>query len=82
MLDTHDHILSIKDSINVNDSNADAELELKLKVVGTCQILEKRFYRLTEIPDPSSVRPLAVLKKALPLVMAKYANGSQVARYL
>lgn len=34
-------------------------------VVGECMEVEKPFFRLTAPPDPSTVRPVPVLKKAL-----------------
>lgn len=34
-------------------------------IVGTCQRLEKPYLRLTSAPDPATVRPLPVLKRAL-----------------
>ena len=34
-------------------------------VRGTCQLLEKSYFRLTSAPDPKTVRPASVLKKAL-----------------
>lgn len=34
-------------------------------IIGTCEKIEKRYLRLTSAPDPSTVRPLPVLKKAL-----------------
>lgn len=36
-----------------------------VSLVGTCQDLEKSYFRLTSAPDPATVRPEAVLKKAL-----------------
>ena len=34
-------------------------------IVGTCEVIEKNYFRLTAPPNPSTVRPLHVLKKAL-----------------
>mmetsp|Transcript_969 Transcript_969/g.2667 ORF Transcript_969/g.2667 Transcript_969/m.2667 type:complete len:400 (-) Transcript_969:93-1292(-) len=42
-------------------------------IVGTSAALEKDFFRLTSQVDPSTVRPLAVLKRALAHVKAKWA---------
>lgn len=42
-------------------------------IVGTCQVLEKEYFRLNEIPDPNSVRPLPVLKKALDRLKSRFA---------
>nr|SVE73478.1 EOG090X0431 [Daphnia atkinsoni] len=36
-----------------------------LLIVGTCCEVEKPFFRLTAAPDPSTVRPVPILKKAL-----------------
>ncbi|CAI2348347.1 unnamed protein product [Caenorhabditis sp. 36 PRJEB53466] len=39
---------------------------------GTCQSIEKSFFRLTAAPDPSAVRPLGILRLALENVRNKY----------
>ena len=41
-------------------------------VVGQCQDLEKKYFRLTAAPNPLSVRPLAVLEKTLDLLKKKW----------
>ncbi|KAL3699330.1 hypothetical protein R1sor_017352 [Riccia sorocarpa] len=41
-----------------------------LTVRGTCQEIEKRYLRLTSAPDPSTVRPAEVLRKALAMVQS------------
>ena len=41
-----------------------------LLIVGTCCEVEKPFFRLTAAPDPSTVRPVHILKKALHKVRA------------
>jgi len=43
-------------------------------VVGRCQTLEKNYFRLTSAPNPDTVRPLAVLQKALDLLKRKWKN--------
>ena len=43
-------------------------------IVGTCQKLEKDYFRLTAPPDPSTVRPLHILKQSLELVRKKWKN--------
>ena len=49
-------------------------------VRGTCQSLEKSYFRLTSAPPPSSVRPLAVLRSALKRLKDKVReNGGVVA---
>lgn len=41
-------------------------------IVGTCQKLEKNYFRLTAPPRPESVRPLEVLKDTLELLKEKW----------
>lgn len=43
-------------------------------VVGRCQDLEKRYFRLTSAPNPDTVRPLAVLEKTLGFLKKKWKN--------
>jgi hypothetical protein len=45
-----------------------------MKIEGTCKILDKRYYRLTEIPDPADVRPEPVLRQALPYILDKFGR--------
>ena len=41
-------------------------------VVGTCQKLEKNYFRLTAPPKPEMVRPLPVMQKALAMIIDKW----------
>ena len=41
-------------------------------VIGRCQDLEKRYFRLTSAPNPDTVRPLQVLEKTLDLLKKKW----------
>lgn len=41
-------------------------------VVGTCETLEKRFFRLTSAPVPSQVRPERILRQTLELLKKKW----------
>lgn len=59
-------------------NNVDEDFNYKRRLVGTCQDLEKRYLRLTSAPDPSRVRPLNVLKKALEFVINKYNSNDEV----
>jgi len=46
-----------------------------LLVQGTCQTLEKSYFRLTSAPDPSTVRPEPVLRRALDRLVHLIATG-------
>jgi SAC3 family protein LENG8/THP3 len=41
-------------------------------IIGTCAELEKSYLRLTSAPDPSTVRPLKILKQTLELLKKKW----------
>ena len=41
-------------------------------VIGRCQDLEKKYFRLTSAPNPDTVRPLPVLEKTLDLLKKKW----------
>ena len=41
-----------------------------LHIIGTCLEIEKPFFRLTAAPDPSTVRPVPILRKALEKVIS------------
>ncbi|EPQ66539.1 Bgt-5100 [Blumeria graminis f. sp. tritici] len=41
-------------------------------VVGTCQVLEKRYFRLTSAPNPAQVRPEVILRQSLDLLKKKW----------
>jgi hypothetical protein len=43
-------------------------------VVGTCEVLEKRYLRLTSDPEPSCVRPERVLLKMFDIIKQKWAD--------
>lgn len=47
----------------------------KLKVVGTSSAMEKDYFRLTSPPDPSTVRPEKILKKAIVALRKKLRNN-------
>lgn len=41
-------------------------------IVGRCQDLEKRYFRLTSAPNPDTVRPLPILEKTLDFLKKKW----------
>ena len=47
---------------------------IKFIFKGTCEDLEKPYYRLTGLPDPNTIRPEHVLKKALNHILEKWKN--------
>jgi hypothetical protein len=56
------------------DSLGDYDPE-KLKIVGTCQEVEKSYFRLTSAPDPATVRPEPVLAQALTDLKRRFRGG-------
>jgi len=45
-------------------------------VVGLCQDLEKKYFRLTSAPNPDTVRPLPVLEKTLDFLKKKWKKDN------
>ncbi|CZT17653.1 related to leucine permease transcriptional regulator [Ramularia collo-cygni] len=48
-------------------------------IVGTCQTIEKNYFRLTAPPVPSTVRPVPVLEQALAHIKAKWTADKDYA---
>lgn len=75
-----DHGKKSSSSSNVNEAvyNDDGTLDLDaLRVVGTCERLEKPYLRLTSAPDPSTVRPVRVLKKTMEMLQKKWKERTE-----
>jgi len=53
-----------------------------MTVKGTCQTLEKPYFRLTSAPDPAEVRPEEVLEKSLKLMSKKWKERQNDYRYI
>ncbi|KAK6029879.1 SAC3/GANP family protein [Ostertagia ostertagi] len=70
------------DARNASASAIAASRPVRMKLVkGTCQNIEKSFFRLTAAPDPSQVRPPEILEKSLENVKEKYRSKAPY-RYL
>jgi hypothetical protein len=54
--------------------NPDAVDWNETTIIGTCAELEKSYLRLTSAPDPSTVRPLIILRKTLELLKKKWKS--------
>eukprot|EP00658_Telonema_sp_P-2_P082363 TRINITY_DN8697_c0_g1_i5.p1 TRINITY_DN8697_c0_g1~~TRINITY_DN8697_c0_g1_i5.p1 ORF type:complete len:310 (+),score=88.09 TRINITY_DN8697_c0_g1_i5:153-1082(+) len=50
-------------------------INARTEVVGSCQDLEKEYFRLTSDPDPALVRPPPVLRRSLKHVLRRWADG-------
>ena len=58
---------------NNNDLSELSSEELhKLRIVGTCKTLEKDYFRLTQVPHPSTIRPAHIIQEALDSLMNKW----------
>ncbi|OTF79119.1 leukocyte receptor cluster member 8-like protein, partial [Euroglyphus maynei] len=59
-------------SIDYDGNGGEFDLSTIEPIVGTNDNLEKQYLRLTQAPDPSTVRPLHVLQKSLKMVKDKW----------
>lgn len=65
--------------------SAEPEIGINLAdmtIKGTCQTLEKPYFRLTSAPDPADVRPEEVLEKSLKLISKKWKKRQNDYRYI
>ena len=58
------------------------ELAKHLSIKGTCMTVEKSYFRLTQAPDPSEVRPEPVLMEALKMLESKWNNRKADYKYI
>ncbi|XP_045148374.1 leukocyte receptor cluster member 8 isoform X1 [Echinops telfairi] len=63
---------------NLESGGADPDWQ-ELQIVGTCPEITKHYLRLTCTPDPSTVRPVAVLKKSLAMVKSHWKEKQDYA---
>ena len=60
-------------------ASASSEGASAARIVGTCEALEKAYFRITSAPDPSTVRPLRVLRRALVWVQGMWSDAVTIA---
>lgn len=53
-----------------------------MTIKGTCQTVEKPYFRLTSAPDPADVRPEEVLEQSLKLISKKWKKRQNDYRYI
>ena len=68
-------------SVEENQMDLD-ELAKHLSIKGTCMTVEKSYFRLTQAPDPSEVRPEPVLFEALKMLESKWNNRKADYKYI
>ena len=56
-------------SVNFNVNEDNSPTQVQKTVIGTCQVLEKSYFRLTSAANPAEVRPEEILKKSLKLIL-------------
>ena len=67
----------------IEENNMDLdELAKHLSIKGTCMTVEKSYFRLTQAPDPSDVRPEPVLLEALKMLESKWSNKKADYKYI
>ncbi|XP_072102963.1 leukocyte receptor cluster member 8 homolog isoform X1 [Mobula birostris] len=69
-------VLQVNNTIDGSTEPLDWE---HIKIVGTSQEITKHYLRLTCAPDPSTVRPVSVLKKSLAMVKTHWTANQDYA---
>ncbi|CAG2166771.1 unnamed protein product [Oppiella nova] len=59
----------------LNNMSEDMSYDYSSAIVGTCLDLEKEYLRLTSAPDPSTVRPIHILKRSLEMVKSHWSQN-------
>lgn len=76
----------MKEALDIDDLTKNITIKVRTSInfgiQGTCQKLEKPYFRLTQAPNPEEVRPEPVLKKTLKLMKKKWKNQENDYRYI
>lgn len=67
---------------DIKEEPSSAAIAKQTTVKGTCQVLEKSYFRLTSAPDPAEVRPEDILQQALKLMNKKWKKRLADYRYI
>lgn len=73
---------SSSNSTSFSMSEIQKNIESFKPIIGTCTDLEKTYYRMTEHPDPSQVRPEHILKKSLKMLSEKWKRKVADYKYI
>ena len=65
-----------------SQNQAFSQTEILTAVKGTCQVLEKPYFRLTSAADPAEVRPEEILEQSLKLMCKKWKKRQNDYRYI
>lgn len=76
------HLSSDSKASKRNKSDRNDEESATQKIIGTLDAMEKPYFRLTSIPDPSNIRPESVLKRSFVFILDKWKKEKNISYIL